>query len=98
MLRGDHEAFVRFTAGLDAETREHLEAEHRRLNKAQERISARERELYEIYRKDQVRDRKGVARAKQDSETCGFQQTKISTDVNAFQARTQTQVKTENNS
>ena len=54
-LRHDHEAFFKFTAGLESEAKERLETVSIRLTKIHEQISTKERELYEIYRKDQVR-------------------------------------------
>ena len=53
-LRQDHEAFFKFTSGLDAAARERLESENIRLTKEHERIGTKERELYEMFRKDQV--------------------------------------------
>ena len=53
-LRQDHEAFFKFTSGLDAAARERLESENIRLTKVHEQIGTKERELYEMFRKDQV--------------------------------------------
>ncbi len=53
-LRQNHEAFFKFTAGLEYSTKQKLEDENIRLTKAQEQLSTKERELYEIYRKEQV--------------------------------------------